>query len=85
MIQTSGGSSVGSSSQEQGKHQFLVNKYYINSQQPQYEDMPTIKVEQIVSERTITQCEGANFSFKLTNPSNTKQLYSFSLQDFDGT
>lgn len=69
------------------EHFFDVNLYYpnkTNQEQTNEIKFSEIKIEPIISENEILQCEEANYSFKLTNPSNKKVLYSFKIKNFKG-
>ncbi len=68
-------------------HTFVVNRYYPSTPtQPQQQTIQTsLMIQQIVSEAQIIQCNEANFSFKITNPSSLSEIYSFSIKDFSGT
>jgi hypothetical protein len=64
------------------KHSFVVNTYY-----PQYQiysTSPAILVTNFSSGITINSCDIANLSFVLVNPTSFIQLYTFSVQDFEG-
>ncbi|MEM3374497.1 MAG: hypothetical protein QXE31_04725 [Candidatus Woesearchaeota archaeon] len=72
------------------KHSFEVNIYYPNKTDERKEEnkeylKTAIKIEPILTNQEILQCNEANFSFKLTNPSSNKEMYSFKIKNFKGS
>lgn len=71
----------------QVKHDFEINIYYPNKTNinETQKEITAIMINPILAENEIIQCSEANYSFKITNPSKTLQVYSFSIKNFKGT
>jgi hypothetical protein len=64
-------------------HTFEINKYYPAASEP---DIGTsIMIHNVKSEATISRCQDANLSFRITNTGRNPQIYDFSAKDFAGT
>ncbi|MEM2138977.1 MAG: hypothetical protein QXM96_02385 [Candidatus Woesearchaeota archaeon] len=74
------------------QHDFEVNLYNStnqynnpNNNQNNINDLSKeIKIIPIKTEAEINQCESANFSFQISNPSNNRVIYDFKVKNFNG-
>lgn len=80
-----------SSAQSFDTHTFQVDLYYPMQRLPEQGNAAadkgrevSIVIQQEGTEAYINRCEKANFSFLITNPSTSANIYSFSAADFTG-
>ncbi|MEM4397292.1 MAG: hypothetical protein QW757_01550 [Candidatus Woesearchaeota archaeon] len=73
------------------QHDFEINIYNSSNNQNnnnnnlnQNDLNKEIKIIPIKTEAEINQCESANFSFQISNPSNYRVIYNFKVKNFNG-
>jgi hypothetical protein len=72
---------------QENSHSFLVNTLSSSTPTIPQQTVPgmSIVIQQLNAARIISPCEQANFSFKITNQNSVQKIYSFSVDEFEGT